>query len=86
MKQLKLLQNSQTQIVTKLTNSICDKTQIVTQLKTVVMVTVMTVVTKKIKSQLFFLLKKLKLLPNLKTQILTRLKKTNCDKTQKLKL
>ena len=43
-KKIKFGQNSKTTIVTKLTNSICDKTQIMTQLKTVVMVTVVTVV------------------------------------------
>ena len=55
-------------------NSNCDKTQIVTKLK---------IERKKISTQN---VKRFKLWQNLRTQILTKLKNSNYDKTQKLKL
>ena len=73
----------------KLKNTNCDKTkknvtklkvQIVRKLKKTQIVTKL----KKLEVRNYF--KKRKLLQNLKTQIATKLKNSNCDKTQKIKL
>ena len=69
----KLWQNSKKLIVTKSTNSNCDKTE---KLK----------LWQNSKTQIVTKAQKHKLWQNLKTQIVTILKDSNFDKTQKLKL
>ena len=84
-KKLKLGQNSKTQIVTKLKNSNCDKTQIVTKLKlwqnSNCDTTLFVREREKIKN-----MTKPQLWQNSRTPIKTKIKKSNYDKTEKLKL
>ena len=77
---------TQKHIVTKLENSICDKTQIETELKFPLLHNWnFTIVTKVINSNCYKT-HKLKLWPNSKTLIVTQVwqySKTHCDKTKK---
>ena len=94
LKKTQIVTKLKTQIVTKLKlrqNSSCDKTQILTEHKfwqnsscdKIKIFTQYKLWRKKLKNQNAT---KLKLWQNLRTQIMTKIKQSNCDKNQNLKL